>query len=402
MTNNQLSRRRFLAGIGGVGAAAVLGGCATSSSSSSSSGGSIALVLQSSLSDAAPKAALTKVVEGYTEHKVTLNTVASETFRTQLPTYLTSANPPDVYTWYAGSVADAYANKDLLLDVSDVWQGRACASYSDALQAAVHRHASGKKIFVPTNYYWWGMFYRKSNFAKWGVQTAEDLGRVPRAVRDAQEQGRRADRHRRRATPRGSPPAGSTTSTSGSTARTFHRELLAGKHRFDDPKVKHGLRPAGTRLLPYFDPKGTVVPVPGRRPPRCCRARPACILIGTFFADAAPKDALDDIDFFQFPIIDPTVPVAEEAPTDGYFASAKTKNPDGVKELLRYLATAEAQEIYVKSSLRHRDCPRTRTPRPPSPRWCRRAASSRERDRASPSSSTATPATRCSRPPTPR
>ena len=29
--------------------------------------------------------------------------------------------------------------------------------------------SNGQKIFVPTSYYWWGMFYRKSNFAKWGV-----------------------------------------------------------------------------------------------------------------------------------------------------------------------------------------------------------------------------------------
>ena len=43
---------------------------------------------------------------------------------------------------------------------------------------------------------------------------------------------------------------------------------------------------------------------------------------------------VDDIDFFQFPIIDPAVPVAEEAPTDGYFASAKNaKDPDGAQEV---------------------------------------------------------------------
>ncbi len=51
------------------------------------------------------------------------------------------------------------------------------------------------------------------------------------------------------------------------------------------------------------------------------------MLIGTFFADAAPKDALDDLDFFQFPIIDPKVPVAEEAPTDGLLRQRHAANP---------------------------------------------------------------------------
>ena len=74
------------------------------------------------------------------------------------------------------------------------------------------------------------------------------------------------------------------------------------------------------------------------------------MLIGTFFADSAPKDELDDIDFFRFPVIDPKIPMAEEGPTDGYFASARTGRKDEVKELMRYMATAEAQEIYLKGS----------------------------------------------------
>ncbi len=42
--------------------------------------------------------------------------------------------------------------------------------------------------------------------------------------------------------------------------------------------------------------------------------------------------------------------MAEEAPTDGYFASKKAKDPEGVKKFMTWLATAEAQEIYVHSS----------------------------------------------------
>ena len=42
--------------------------------------------------------------------------------------------------------------------------------------------------------------------------------------------------------------------------------------------------------------------------------------------------------------------MAEEGPTDGYFASAHTRHKDEVKELMRYMATAEAQEIYLKGS----------------------------------------------------
>lgn len=73
------------------------------------------------------------------------------------------------------------------------------------------------------------------------------------------------------------------------------------------------------------------------------------MLIGTFFADSIPKDQLDDIDFFRFPSIDPKIPLVEEAPTDGYFASARTRRKDDVLAFLRNLATAESQEIYLRS-----------------------------------------------------
>ena len=75
-------------------------------------------------------------------------------------------------------------------------------------------------------------------------------------------------------------------------------------------------------------------------------------LIGTFFADSAPKDALDDIDFFQFPIIDPAVPVAEEAPDRRLLRQSqdRRRTRTASKKFMTWLATAEAQEIYVKSS----------------------------------------------------
>lgn len=170
MTNLQPNRRRFLAGLGAVGTTALLSGCVTSTSTSTSSSKG-AVTLQSNLSAPQAKAAMEDIAAAYAKKgsgKATLNTVAAETFRTQLPTYLTSANPPDVYTWYPGSVADAYAKKNLLLDLDGVWASSPdLKRYSKALNSLCTA-TSGKKVFVPTTYYWWGMFYRKSNFAKWG------------------------------------------------------------------------------------------------------------------------------------------------------------------------------------------------------------------------------------------
>jgi multiple sugar transport system substrate-binding protein len=341
-------RRTFLKGLGLLGAATLVPGCATSTKSpGSSSGAGSELALQSNLSSEQAKAAMEKLVAAYNKtggSKVKLNTVAAEIFRTQLPTYLTSANPPDVYTWYAGSVADSYAKKDLLLDVTSVWDSM--GNYSKAMQT-LSTSSAGQKIFVPTSYYWWGMFYRKSNFAKWGVTPPKTWAEFVDVCKKIQSKG--------------IPPIGIGLGDTPWVASAwfdylniringapFHRQLLAGQGDFTDPKVK-AVFTKWREVLPYFDPKGKSFPFQ-EATSALLAGKTGMFLIGTFFADSAPKDALDDIDFFQFPIIDPAVPVAEEAPTDGYFASKKVKDPEGTKKFLAWLATPEAQNIYVQSS----------------------------------------------------
>ncbi|MFE1445518.1 ABC transporter substrate-binding protein [Streptomyces olivaceoviridis] len=350
MTNHLPGRRRFLAGLGAAGATALLSGCVTSASSAkSSSKGPV--TLQSNLSAPQAKAAMEDLVAAYAkkgEGRASLNTVAAETFRTQLPTYLTSANPPDVYTWYPGSVADTYARKNLLLDLDDVWNTSPdLKRYSKALHSLCTA-SSGKKVFVPTTYYWWGMFYRKSNFAKWGVSAPSTWDEFLDLCDKLKSKG---------VAPIGLGAGGNTPWVASAwfdyldiriNGAAYHRRLLAGKHRFDDPEVRK-VFDRWHEVLPYFDPDGTALAFQDAST-ALLNGRTGMMLIGTFFADATPKSALDDIDFFRFPVIDPKVPLAEEAPTDGYFASARTGHRDQVADLMRYLATAEAQEIYIKGS----------------------------------------------------
>ncbi|AVT38030.1 ABC transporter substrate-binding protein [Plantactinospora sp. BB1] len=352
MSDFDPGRRRFLGhlGLAGLGALGMGGlvGCASSASTSSGGGGSDGPVaVQSNLSSPQAKAAMEKIIETFNKQgkgSATLNTIAAETYRTQLPTYLTSANPPDLYTWYAGSVADDYASKGLLLDVSDVWKG--LTDYPEALRT-ISTDASGKQVFVPMTNYWWGFFYRKSNFARWGVQEPKNWTDFVALCQTLKGKG--------------IPPIGIGLGDTPWVASAwfdylniringapFHRELLAGKQRFDDPKVK-AVFTRWREVLPYFDPKGKAYPFQ-EATAALLAGKTGMFLIGTFFADAAPKDALGDLDFFRFPIIDPAVPVAEEGPTDGFFASAKTGNPTGTKALLSHLASVEAQEEYIRHS----------------------------------------------------
>ena len=348
-----ISRRNLLAGGAGLAGSLLLSGCIgasptpTGASSSAAGDTSLPLTLQSDLSDELPKKAMESLVSGYSAYKLTMNTVATEQFRAQLSSYLTSQNPPDVITWLAGSVARDYAAKGLLLDVSDMWTGDgACAKFSPALKA-LSSGDDGKQIFIPTSYYWWSIFYRKSAFEEWGVKVPTTWDEFM-ALNDTLKG-------------KGVSPL---TCGTGSTAwmssgwfdyldlringAPFHRELLAGKHSFDSAEVRKVMDTYAT-LVPYFDPKGRSYSWQEAATP-LINKKAGMYLIGAFMTSAFPKDDQDDIDFFSVPTIDPSIPSAEEAPTDGFFASAKTKNPVGTKDLLAYLAAPAQQQAYIEGA----------------------------------------------------
>ena len=137
MSSFETSRRGFLAGVGALSAAA-LAGCATSTVSSGAAQGGGSVTLQSDLSSPLSEKAMQALIAAYnkqSKYSVALNTVAATTYQPLLPTYLTSANPPDIYTWYAGSDADHYASRGLLLDVSKVWTSSTMSGYSPALKS---------------------------------------------------------------------------------------------------------------------------------------------------------------------------------------------------------------------------------------------------------------------------
>jgi multiple sugar transport system substrate-binding protein len=70
-------------------------------------------------------------------------------------------------------------------------------------------------------------------------------------------------------------------------------------------------------------------------------------LMGALVTGLVPSNILDDLDFFRFPTIDSSIPDAEEAPTNGYIAPARVAYPSQAKNLLAFLVSDKAQEIYT-------------------------------------------------------
>jgi len=301
--------------------------------------------LQSRLADG-DEAALQTVIETFNSQgggQVELNTVNNETFRAQLPSYLTSSNPPDVYTYYGGANLRDLADEGLLLDISDVWKD---APFSDGLRA-LSQDSSGNEVFVPTSYYWLGVYYKKSVWEASGAEVPTTWDEFLAANKALEANG--------------VVPIGIGVSDAPWLASAwfdylnlrvngpqFHIDLLAGEDSFDSPEVK-AVFDKWDEIQPYFDTSASGLSF-SQAVTDFTQGRTGMFLAGSWLQFNLPAEELDDYDYFQFPIIDDSVPLGEEAPTDGFMASARTDQPNLAKEFLAYLASPEAQKVMYEAN----------------------------------------------------
>lgn len=341
------SRRALLRGgllaAGALAVPSTLAGCGSGSGSATKSK---TITFGSNGSDAVPKKAYADTVAAFdAKHGYTtkVNTVDHNSFQENITRYL-QGSPDDACTWFAGYRMRYFAAQGLVAPIDDVWDSIG-ANYSDAFKKA-STGEDGKKYFVPFYNYPWALFYRKSVWAAKGYQ-------IPRTVDELKALASRmhadglipigfADKD-------GWPAMGTFDQLNMRlNGYDFHINLMAYKQSWTDPKVK-AVFDLWKSLLPYHQPGAN-----GRTWQEAAQdlgaKKTGMYLLGSFVAQQFTGSDLDDLDFFAFPEVDSQYGTdAVEAPIDGFMIPKKSRDAAGAKELLKYLGTAEAQVLYLKS-----------------------------------------------------
>ncbi len=342
------ARRSVLKGVVGAGAALSLPGV-LAACSSSSSGGSAATVdknvsLGSNQSDEKPRAVVKAVADGFdakTGFTAKVNTVDHNTFQENINNYL-QGKPDDVFTWFAGYRMRFFAAKGLAGDVSDVWPN--LTGFTDGFKTASTGDDS-KQYFVPSGYYPWAVFYRKSVWAAKGYTVPKTMDELVTLSKQMQKDGLNpiafGDKD-------GWPAMGTfDVLNMRVNGYQFHIDLMAHKKSWDSAEVKKVFS-TWAGLLPYHqaDPLGRTWQEAAQS---LQQKKSGMYLLGLFVGQQFSAAEQSDLDFFTFPEIDSTIGSdALDAPIDGYMMAAKPKNIDGAKKLLTYLGSGEAQTIAAK------------------------------------------------------
>ena len=297
----------------------------------------------SDMSNPAPRAVMEGLAKEFGEKHPDLNIdleiVDREAWKTQIRNALT-ANAPDVVNWYAANRMGPYVNAGLFEDISDMYENGDLPGL-DAVKGAMT--LDGKQWGVPYTYYQWGMYYREDMFKELGLTeptTFEDeLANCQKIVDSGKKcyaigtkflwtAGGWFDYLNMR--------------TNGF---DFHMQLARGEVEWTDARVRETF--ANWRKI--IDMGGYIDDHQSYSWQEALKfmtdGEAASYLIGNFavapMRDAGLSD--DQIDFYQFPLIDASLPQGEDAPTDTFHIPANASNKDNARAFLQFVTSADVQ-----------------------------------------------------------
>jgi multiple sugar transport system substrate-binding protein len=343
-----ISRRALLrgtaAGAGLLAAPALLTACGDDDSSSDDTSKPVSF--GSNYSDPVPKQAMQSVLDGFKSKSgrtVNINTVDHNSFQENINRYL-QGTPDDVFTWFAGYRMQFFAKQNLAADISEVWS-EVGDKFSEALKGA-STGENGKQYFVPFYYYPWAFFYRKSLWQERGYTEPKTLDELTTLATRMKADGLSpiafADKD-------GWPAMGTFDYLNMRiNGYDFHVKLMAGQESWTDAKVKQ-VFDTWRGLLPLHQEGAN-----GRTWQEAAQSlqqkKSGMYLLGMFVGQQFQGADNADLDFFAFPEINSAHGRdSVEAPIDGFMVSKKAKNTAGAMALMKYLATAEAEQTYLGS-----------------------------------------------------
>ncbi|MSU88899.1 extracellular solute-binding protein [Rhodobacteraceae bacterium 2CG4] len=295
-------------------------------------------------SNPAPRATMEQMIAQFQEQHPDLNIettiIDREAYKTQIRNFLT-ANAPDVATWYAANRMKPYVEAGLFEDVSDLWAEPEIADNLASTKGAMT--IDGKQWGVPYTYYQWGVYYREDIYDELGLEEPKTWDAFKANCQAILDSGRKCF------------TIGTKFLwTAGGwfdylNLRThgydFHMALANGEIAWTDERVKQTF--ANWRELidmgAYIDNHTAYSWQEAL--PFMVNGEAAAYLMGNFAVAPLREAGLTDeqLDFYQFPAINPDVELAEDAPTDTFHIPANASNKDAARAFLRFVVSPDVQ-----------------------------------------------------------
>jgi multiple sugar transport system substrate-binding protein len=263
--------------------------------------------------------------------------VGEEAYKVQMSGWL-ATDPPDVLSWHNGERMAYFAKRGLLEDLSTDWQKDGWnQTYAAVKPPSTY---AGKQYAAPLGYDSYGFFYRKDLFEKAGIsgepKTWDEFLADCKKLKAA-----------------GIAPIAVPAKDSWTLAAwfdyldlringyAFHEQLMAGEIPYTDPRVRKVYATWKTLIDDkYFVDNALSYDVDSVSP-LLVNGQAAMMLMGTFFSAGLPEATRDKMGYFRFPVIDASVPMAEDGPVNILMIPEKATNKKDAHRLLAFMAQAK-------------------------------------------------------------
>ena len=302
------------------------------------------LIINTDSSSPATKSAFSEAIDGFKAEnpdiEVTWNIFDSEGYKSSIRNFL-SADSPDIATWFAGNRMLPYVNAGLFAPITDVWDDY---HLSETLQAAESSVTfNDEKWAIPYTYYQWGVYYRKDLFAKLGIE-------VPTNWEEFKAAGETLKANEIKPLAIGTKYLWTAAGVFDylnlrTNGYDFHMAVTRGEIPWTDPRI-HKTMAYWKELLDagfFLENHATYSWQEALAP--FVHGEAGMYLMGNFIVKPLQEAGLgeDQLGFFQFPLIDPTIPMAEDAPANTIHLAANARNIEEAKLFLAYVASADVQ-----------------------------------------------------------
>jgi multiple sugar transport system substrate-binding protein len=299
------------------------------------------LVIASNASDQAPRAAFEKIVAKFQaanpDIDVQMNTTEHEAFKTAIRTILAADKGPDVATWFAGNRMAGFVADGLFGDISDVWAQEGLANTMASTMPSIT--FGGKQYALPYSYYQWGVYYRKDIYDANGIS-------IPKTYDEFLDNCKKLSANGIASVAIGTKYLWTAAGwfdylnlrTNG---LDYHIDLMLGKTKYTDEGVVNTFKnwaravEAGCFMDNHQNYSWQEAQAP------LINGEAASYLIGNFIVPNLPEDTQAQLDFYQFPPIDPSLELGEDAPTEIIFMPSNAQNVENGKKFMAFFSQPE-------------------------------------------------------------
>ena len=232
----------------------------------------------------------------------------------------------------AGFVADG-----LFADISDVWASEGWDSSMASTMPSVT--FNGKQYAVPYSYYQWGIYYRKDIYEANGIS-------IPKTYDEFLDNCKKLKAKGIASVAIGTKYLWTAAGwfdyiNMRTNGLDYHINLMLGKTKYTDQGVVNTFKnwaraiDAGCFMDDHQNYSWQEAQAP------LINGEAASYLIGNFIVANLPEETQGQLDFYQFPPIDPNMDLGEDAPTEIIFMPANAQNVENGKKFMAFFAQPE-------------------------------------------------------------